>query len=434
LAVLRHVPADRRAQRADHARLAARRDARIRSLVRYAAATVPYYRWLDASEIRGATDVERLPTLDKTAVQADPESFRSRSKAGATAVAFRTTGSSARPLTVYHDRASLLANIAHGERERAVEAAFVGRRFAYPVLDLRAPSGTVNRVQAFYADTTFRPLRARRTPLSVDIPPEDALARVDRLRPAVIQSYGGYLELLFRVASATGTLGHLPRVAVYSGDTMSPAGRELIEGFGVPVLSVYNAVEAFKIAFTCEERSGFHVHEDLCHVWLAGEDGRPVPAGQKGEVVITNLVNRGSVLLNYRLGDVARFEDEPCACGRRTRRLVGLEGRVDEIIPLPDGAYLYPTAVWRLFRETPEILRYQLVQLAHDRFELRYVASDSASAERATADVLPRLRALLRGAHLDAVRRPALPSGPGGKFHHLVPLRRPDRDLVRHAG
>ena len=428
LTVLGYVPRDRRARRLGGDRLAARRDARIRDVVRHAAATVPHYRELDPASISGAAELERLPLLDKAVVQADPEAFRSRSRTGATAIPFRTTGTTALPLTIYHDRASLLANIAYSERERAVEAAFVGSRFGYAVVDLRAPTGTVNRVQSFYAEAAFRPLRPRRRQLSVDLPPQEALAAVEELRPAVLRSYGGYLELLFRVAAATGALRHRPRAVLYSGDTMSTNGRELIEGqFGIPVVSQYNAVEAFKIAFTCEARSGFHLHEDLCHVWLAGPDGRPVEPGRRGEVVLSNLVNRGSVLLNSRLGDVARLTDEPCRCGRPTRRLLDLEGRVDQIFRLGDGAFVYPTSVWRLFHDAPGILRYQVVQVARDRFELRYVAAAPDAADRTVAALLPELRTLLRGARVDAVSVPELPSTAGGKFHHLVPLHGPGR-------
>jgi phenylacetate-CoA ligase len=436
LTVLRHVPGQRRAHRRAREELAARRDARIRDLVRYAAETVPRYGTLAADGISGAAELGRLPLLDKDAVQADPDGFRSRSAAGATALAFRTTGSTALPLTVYHDRASLLANIAHSERERAVEALFVGRRFGYRVLDLRAPVGTVNRVQDFYAQSTFRPFRPDRRPISVETPPEEVLATIERVRPAVVRSYGGYLELLARVATAAGGLRHRPRVVMYSGDTMSAGGRELIEDeLGVPVLSHYNAVEAFKIAFTCEERDGFHVHEDLCHVWLAGEDGRPVAPGELGEVVLTNLVNRGTVLLNYRVGDLARLTHEPCPCGRTTRRLLDLEGRVDQVLELAGGAYVYPTEVWRVLRERPAIVRYQLVQVARDRFELRFVGNGSEAADGAAAGALPDLRRLLRGAHVEAVPVEELPSGRGGKFHHLVPLAAgPARELAHDRG
>ncbi len=429
--VVWHLGLERWINRASREQLINRRDRRAREIARYACETVPYYRDLvrrvaiDIRKLRDACDLERLPLLNKPAVQADPEAFRSESRAGRDAIPFRTTGSTGLPLTVFHDRRSLLANIAYSERERAVEARFIGRLYSYPVLDVRAPAGTVNRVQAVYAQSTFRPLRPRRQAIGVDNPVEEVLAAVDRLRPAIIRSYGGYLELLFRAAAASRSLRHRPAAVMYSGDTMSAAGRDFIEReFGIPVLSAYDAVESFKIGFTCEERAGFHLHEDLCHVWLAGSDGHPVAEGETGEVVLSNLVNRGTVLLNYRLGDLARLTSEPCRCGRPTRRLLDLAGRVDEIVLLDDGSFVYPTEIWRVVRERPGIIRYQLVQQAPARFQFRAVGDGSEAAARSIADVVSALREPLRGATIEPVWVSELPGGPGGKFQLVVPLTR----------
>lgn len=37
---------------------------------------------------------------------------------------------------------------------------------------------------------------------------------------------------------------------------------------------------------------------------------------QKGEMMISNPVNQGTVLLNYRLGDIATLSRQRCSCGR----------------------------------------------------------------------------------------------------------------------
>jgi phenylacetate-CoA ligase len=406
----------------------AARDRRVRATVEHAARHVPYYRDLfrsagvEAGDIRAAADLERLPLLTRDSVQAAGEELRT-DEPGAALVPFRTTGSTAMPLTVYHDHASLLENIAHSERERGVEARLIGARYRYRVLELRAVAGTVGRVQAFYGQNSFRPFRPDRRMLAVDTPLERVLDAVDRFRPHVLRSYGGYLELLFRFAAVSGRLRHRPCVVLYSGDVMSEVGRALIEQqFGIPVLSLYNAVECFKIGFTCERRHGFHLHDDLCHVRLVNADGDAVHDGEKGEVVISNLVNRGTVLLNYRLGDVARIERAPCDCGRTSRRLVELEGRVDDFLDLGDNIFVYPTQVWEPFRSRPEILRYQLVQRAPRRFELRVVLSDASAGARAAEEAAGELRAILHSADVEVHPHDELPAEQGGKFRHLVPL------------
>jgi phenylacetate-coenzyme A ligase PaaK-like adenylate-forming protein len=101
------------------------------------------------------------------------------------------------------------------------------------------------------------------------------------------------------------------------------------------VISRYNAIECFEIAFTCEQRDGFHVHDDLCYTRTAGPGGQTLPPGQRSEVIISNLVNRATVLLNYRLGDFASVRGEPCPCGRTTTLLSSIDGRVSSTSPTP---------------------------------------------------------------------------------------------------
>jgi phenylacetate-CoA ligase len=91
-----------------------------------------------------------------------------------------------------------------------------------------------------------------------------------------------------------------------------------------------NEMGAF--SFECERRSGFHLNTDACHVRIADEDGETVPDGVAGEVVISNLVNRATVILNYRTGDRAVMSSEPCSCGRTLPLLQELQGRVCDTI------------------------------------------------------------------------------------------------------
>lgn len=184
-------------------------------------------------------------------------------------------------------------------------------------------------------------------------------------------------------------------------------------------------MEAFKIGYTCEERKGFHLYEDLTHVAVVGEDGRPVATGELGEIVVSNLVNRGTVLLNYRLGDLARLLLPGCPCGRTSALLADLEGRVTEIVYLPSGEFLYPAPVWGAVKEVDGIVRFQLVQPERDRFELRLVTADGATYEHATA-LRPRLEQLLPGCGLSIERVDALEPEPGRKFRPIVALPAPE--------
>jgi phenylacetate-CoA ligase len=180
---------------------------------------------------------------------------------------------------------------------------------------------------------TFIPVRPERLILPVFETVENNVKEINCFSPDIIISFGSYLEALFRTLDVIGLEMLLPSGVVCIGDGMTGEGKIFIEEkFGIPVLSIYNAGEAFKIGFSCEERLGFHVHEDLCHVRIVDEAGEEMERGERGEVVISNLINHGTVLLNYRLGDLASMPDKRCPCGRTQPLLSELEGRVQDVI------------------------------------------------------------------------------------------------------
>jgi phenylacetate-CoA ligase len=428
LAVLRHLPGQRRIPYLPEERWRSRRDARVRAIVRHAAATVPYYRDLfraeriDPRDVRSAADLDLLPLLEKAAVYDAPERFRSRSVAPHRSEAFVTSGSTGRPLTIHHDHASLLANIAYGERERDVVSRLLGLRGRRREMLLLYEGSTFGKVLDFYRRTTWIPTRPVREFASIGDPIDSVVAAIDRFRPDVLLGYANYLEMLFRTVATRSLRMHLPRLVIWGGEAMSEPGRQLIrERFGIRLTSLYNAVESFKIGFECEAGREYHLHADLCHLRIVDRHGRPAAEGEPGEVVLSNLVNRATVLLNYRMGDTARRSSRRCACGRTLPLLDGLEGRVEDVLRLADGSELHPLSIWGIFKGRPEVLRYQVIQHAFDHFELRLATADEATFRRLVPAVLAALRALVgEGPRLEARFHRNLEAPGPGKFRAVV--------------
>ncbi len=428
--ILAHLRGQRRVPYLPEEELRALRDARVRGIVRYAAQTVPYYQRLFQSEkvhprdIRTVEDLNRLPFVDKDVVRKEPNLFVSTSRKVKKSIPFVTSGSTGVRLQVYHDPHSLLANFAFGEREREVVSRICGRQLGYRELHIGYPGSAVEKLLNFYEKATFIPVRPERVSLSVLEPVEHIAKAINRFRPDVIRSYGSYLETLFRVLALRGIQMHLPRMLIYGADSMTAGGRSLIEEkFGVPVHSIYNAVEAFKIGFSCEARRGFHLHDDLCYVRIVNGSGQKLASGEKGEVVICNLINRGTVLLNYRLGDIASLSTEKCSCGRTLPLLSELEGRVEDIIFLPDGKFVHPRVIWGVFKHRTEVLRYQLIQHEPERFELRLVALNNRTYMRVVGGILADLRRLLGDSVvIDSGYYKELEAQGAGKFRPVISL------------
>lgn len=410
--VVRALRGQRRVPFLPRQKVEALRDRRVRSVVSHAARTVPFYRDLfareriDPRQIRSAADLARLPVLDKDLVRSQPELFLSQGRAARDALSFLTSGSTGAAMRVHHDRRSVLANIAFGERERAPLIKACGT-FRPKELYVGNETSVMRDVSAFYLENTLMPARPKRRFVSVREPVEEVAALVNSERPDILVGYGGWIDLFFKTVAARGIELHPPTLVMYMAEALPAGGREHIEGsFGVPVMSRYSAAEALKIGFYCEERTGFHLHEDLSHVRIADEDGRSLPAGEPGQIVISNLVNRASVLLNYPIGDVGSITEERCPCGRTLRSLSELEGRVEDILTLADGRFVHPRAVWQVFKEDDEVLQYQLTQHDPHRFALTLTTLDEDAYRRALERGLPELERLLgEGAVIESARR-----------------------------
>lgn len=404
------------------------RDGRLRQIVRYAAGSVPYYQHLfrkegiDPESIKTVQDLHRIPLVEKPTVRKNPNLFISTTKQGQNSLALTTSGSTGEPSTIHHDHDSLLANIAYGERERSVLSSMCGKRGGLREAYILRPRSTITKVWDYYQKHTFAFSSRPRLLLDVLQPIEQIVDALNAFRPDILVGYGSYLEALFRTLKFRETRMHLPQVLFYGAECMTEPGKVLIEkSFGVPVLSMYNAVEAFKIGFLCEARNGFHLHGDLCHVRIMNANGEDVVPGAKGQVVISNLVNRGTVLLNYRLGDVASLASGTCSCGRILPLLSELEGRVEDILFLSNGGFVHPRAIWGVMGQRSEVLKYQLIQHEPERFELRIVTADEQSYQLVVDDVLVALRRLVgESAVIECEYATGLEPEASGKFRPVM--------------
>ena len=429
--VLAHARGQRSFPFAPRAYVARARDERVRRLVRYAAETVPFYRdafrrmGLDPRDVRTAHDLERLPMVEKDDLRSDPERFVSTSRAGRRSIAFETSGSTGARARIHHDRRSLLANIAYGERERAVITRLLGRESGYREARLGYDGGTLERMSTFYRDNTWIPARPQRLQLWVTDPLRANVEALNRYGPDVLFGYASYLVAIARHVAAGKLAVERPKLVIYAAEALSDGERAEVEAaFGAPVISRYTAVEAFKIAFLCERREGFHVHEDLAHLRLVDADGRAAREGDAGAIVLSNLVNRGTVLLNYRTSDLARWSGEPCACGRTLRRLATLDGRLEDLLHLPGGEIVHPRGIWGLLKPHPEVLQYQLVQREPARFLLRLVTGSEDDYARLAPTIAGEMAAVLgAGTTVATERCTELPREAGGKVRMVVALR-----------
>ena len=142
-------------------------------------------------------------------------------------------------------------------------------------------------------------------------------------------------------------------------------GRRIKEKWDVDLFATYSSTEMGATFSECQYGCGGHVHPELVIVEIIGDDNKPVPDGEVGEIVVTTLGVEGMPLLRFRTGDMAAKMVEPCRCGRNSFRLTPLVGRKNNMIKLK-GTTLYPPAINDVLDNTEYVENYVVIVQYND--------------------------------------------------------------------
>ncbi len=411
------------------ARIARDRDRRVRQMVAYAYRWAPYYAetldrlGLTPDDFCTADDLRRLPLISVADLQADPQRFISRQFAPEALRPHRSGGSTGRPHTVWHERRAIYQSVAHGERETSIHRRVVGELRRLRVLRLESPiSSSPTRPNAFWPAWGQGRRRAGDAPVSMADATETILAALDARQPDLLNGYGSVLGHLFADAHRRGLEFYRPKMVRYVSDALPDAVRRLLtETYGIEVFSAYQAVEALKLGFECEAHSGYHINADLYAVRVVDEAGADCPPGEMGEVVVSNLVTRGTVLLNCRLGDRASWATAPCPCGRNLPLLRLAQGRSVDRLYRTDGTPVPIVTVLGPLSRDARIWQFQVTQHALDHITVALMLAPGASAQELERDLRAALQPVL-GAdmRIDVQQAVALRRTGGGKLRHVI--------------
>jgi len=213
-----------------------------------------------------------------------------------------------------------------------------------------------------------------------------------RYRPRAIVGYVAPLQALADYALRQGK--ELPRVdgVLAAAEQLYPGQRSLIEeAFRSPVFNTYGCREFMLIASECSHGS-MHLNSDHLVVEAVDDDGQPAPEG--GDLAITDLHNFGFPFVRYRNGDQGLPGTAGCSCGRGLPLLERLDGRSLDVLRTPSGATIPGEYFFNVMRPVEGVRRFQVVQEALDRLEVRYVlgpeftAADQARIEEEVRRVL----------------------------------------------
>ncbi|ACR01864.1 phenylacetate--CoA ligase family protein [Thauera aminoaromatica] len=396
---------------------------RLRALLVHARDHVPYYRegfariGFDPAAIASLAELQSLPFLGKAEIRANTEALKADDAVGL--ARFNTGGSSGEPLIFFI-----------GDRRVSHDVAAKWRATRWWGVDIGDPEivvwgspielGAQDRVRAL-RDRLFRTELLPAFEMSAT-KLDGFVARIRARRPKMLFGYPSALSHIGLHAERRGIrmddLGI--EVAFCTSERLYDHQREAIERvFGCPVANGYGSRDAGFIAHQCPQ-GGMHLTAEDLIVEIVDGEGRVLPPGQAGEIVVTHLATGDFPFIRYRTGDVAVMDTATCACGRGLPMLREIQGRATDFVVARDGTVMHGLALIYVLRDLPQVAGFRIVQesLEHTRVQVvPGVGFDADTVGRIEHGLAARLG---EGVRIDVEQVAEIAPEKSGKYRYVV--------------
>ncbi len=396
---------------------------RLRDLLLHAQAHVPYYRKLfeetgfRVEDLQSLADLSRLPLLDKPLIRANTEALKSEQAQDL--ARFNTGGSSGEPLIFYigkervsHDvaakwRATRWWNVDIGDPEIVV--------WGSPI-ELGAQDGVRAMRDRLFRTRLLPAFEMSESRLDI------FLQQIRAARPKMLFGYPSALSHFARHAKSKGMrmddLGI--RVAFVTSERLYDEQRQQIQKtFGCAVANGYGGRDAGFIAHECPA-GGMHITAEDIIVEIIDAQGKVLPAGESGEIVVTHLATKDFPFIRYRTGDIGVLGQEPCSCGRGLPLLKEIQGRSTDFLVAQDGTVMHGLALIYILRDLPEIRAFKIIQESLELTRIQVVAERGltpALTEKIQAGFRARLG---QGVDIVVEAVDEIPPEKSGKFRYVI--------------
>ncbi len=210
------------------------------------------------------------------------------------------------------------------------------------------------------------------------VPSERLLYILKEFHPTVIWTTPSYAWYLGETAKKQGidpAKDLAIKTIIVAGEAGGsiPATRNAIEAlWNAKVYDFYGISDIFgSCAAMCNERNGLHLAEDHMLVEVIDpETLKPVPDGERGEIVLTTLRKTARPMIRFRTGDIGTVNREPCACGR-THARINITGRLDDML-IVSGVNVFPSDIEFAIRGAEEITGEYRITAITENFTTRF--------------------------------------------------------------
>jgi phenylacetate-CoA ligase len=347
----------------------------LEKLIRHAYESVPYYKdlfhriKLKPADIKSPEDLYKIPVLTKEDVRNNYERMVSREFDRKSLVFCHTSGTTGKSLKFYQEPRAIQFRWAVWWRHKArfgvkfdePYATFTGLT-AIPINQMKPPFWRENRPMRQTVFTMHH------------IVPSKIGSIAARLNEGGFVYYAGYPSILYVLAALlleSGLKILAPPKYIFTGaENLYENQRDLIsKAFRSPVTDQYGFSEGCGNASRCEHDL---FHEDFEFGILECGDAETIDSHTKqGRIIATGFSSYGMPFIRYDVGDAGTWKDMSCACGRKSKVLTKINGRVEDFVITPEGRRILRFDY--IFKDAENVRDAQVVQKAPGSICLRIV-------------------------------------------------------------
>ena len=352
----------------DTERIRARQLKELKKIVAYAETNCPFYKDrfaennLSAESIRCLDDLARFPILEKRDIQQNFATLTAQNWPASDRIQNHTGGSTSEPLRLLVNRDRKCSRDAGTRRHDIWAGGHLGVKKATiwgAGVDIPEDNWK-NWLISRFVDREYFLNCGHLTEADI----VDFHRELSDFKPEVILAYAQSVTLVARYLKQQGLVPHSPRSIITSAENLGAEDRELVEEvFRTKVFDRYGCREVSVIASECEHQQ-LHTMSECLVVEVVGHDGKPVPRGETGSIVITDLFNFAMPLIRYRVGDMgAMSTNDTCPCGRGLPMLQRVDGRISDFLVGTDGRLVSgPYFGCYLVGKCPQLGKVQILQ------------------------------------------------------------------------
>ena len=213
------------------------------------------------------------------------------------------------------------------------------------------------------------------------------------------------------------------KLCIVTSEMFFKEDKELLEKqFGVPVVNEYGASELGLLAFQNQEGEWI-LNSETMLVEVVDENGKVLPNGEQGRIVVTSLYNRAHPFIRYDIGDTGILSKNSTP---KKPILEQLLGRTNDVAVLPSGKVVPGLTFYYVTKSIIEdeglIKEFVVQQVEKGSFRIIYVSEKALSDEKRKKILAAMAQYLENGLQVEFEHKQILKRSQRGKLKQFETL------------